>query len=233
MLSMQPGTLSLIFFCIEFVILITVIIFNRDHRFFWSIIFLLVLLQLYQLSEFLICIGINENVTGRIAYVIITFLPPSGYYLCTKVVGWRFHDYLIWFAFALGLSLYYLIVPNSVQLIDCNPLYAIYGNNIGIIYGVYYIGLLVYSILFVIAHLIWKREKIYTRNGLIVLIGYLSFLAPMFFMVLIDTQKYLPTVTSIMCKYALLLAVTLGVFSFLKKDKIVQEIDPPETMEEV
>ncbi len=217
---MQPGTLSLIFFCIEFVILITVIIFNRDHRFFWSIIFLLILLQLYQLSEFLICIGINENVTGRIAYVIITFLPPLGYFLCTRVVGWKYHDYIIGFAVALGFSLYYLIVPNSVQLIDCNPLYAIYGNNLAWYYGAYYFGMIVYSILFVIANLIWRREHIYTRNGIIVLIGYLSFLAPMFLMVLIDTSKYLPTITSIMCKYALLLAVTLGVFSFLKKDKI-------------
>jgi len=228
---MQPGTLSLIFFCIEFVILITVIIFNRNHKFFWSIIFLLVLLQLYQLSEFLICIGINENVTVRIAYVIITFLPPLGYFLCTRVVGWKYHDYLIGFALGLGFSLYYLIVPNSVQLIDCNPLYAIYGNNLAWYYGAYYIGMIVYSILFVIANVIWRREQIYTRNGIIVLIGYLSFLAPMFLMVLIDTSRYLPTITSIMCKYALVLAVILGVFSFLKKEKTALKDTQLETTE--
>ncbi|MHA1396730.1 MAG: hypothetical protein ACTSSF_03390, partial [Candidatus Heimdallarchaeaceae archaeon] len=77
---MLPGLLSLIFFTLELMILLAVIILNRDHKFFWIIFSLLVLLQLYQLSEFLICIGVDENITGRIAYVIITFLPPLGYY---------------------------------------------------------------------------------------------------------------------------------------------------------
>jgi hypothetical protein len=226
---MLPGTLSLIFFVIEFVILIIVIILNRDHPFFWSIVGLLSLLQLYQLSEWLICIGVNENMTGRIAYVIITFLPPLGYYLSTRIVQWKFPDYWIGFAAATAFSLYYLITPNSVDLIDCNPLYAIYRYDLSLYYGIYYIGILVYSILFLVAHMIWKREKIERRLSILLLIGYVSFLVPMYLMVLIDST-FINTITSIMCKYALLLVVTLGIFSFVKpkmnkKDKNIESIE--------
>ncbi|MCE7742893.1 MAG: hypothetical protein GOP50_10600 [Candidatus Heimdallarchaeota archaeon] len=217
---MQPGTLSLIFFCIELVILAVVIIFNRKNPFFWSIVMLLALLQLYQLSEFLICIGIGANITGRIAFVIITFLPSTGYYLCTRIVGWKFPDYWVGFAAALGLSIYYLSVPGSVELVDCNPLYAIYSNNISTIYGIFYMGIIAYSILFTLAHMIFRRDKVDSRTGAIVIIGYLSFLAPMYLMIWLDSAFGI-AIPSIMCKYALLLAVTLGIFSFIKPEKKV------------
>lgn len=220
---MLPGTLSLIFFVIEFIILIIVIIFNRDHSFFWSIVGLLGLLQLYQLSEWLICIGVDENITGRIAYVIITFLPPLGYYLSSRIVQWKFPDYWIGFAAATAFSLYYLIVPNSIELIDCNPLYAVYNNELSLYYGIYYIGIIAYSILFLVAHMIWRKEKIDRKLSILLLVGYLSFLVPMYLMVLIDSSVK-NTVASIMCKYALLLAVTLGVFSFIKpKNKHIEK----------
>ncbi len=76
------GLVSLIFFGIELAILIVVIIFNRDHPHFWEIVAFLVLLQLYQLSEFLVCIGVSVGFITRIGFVVITFLPPLGYFLC-------------------------------------------------------------------------------------------------------------------------------------------------------
>jgi len=212
---MLPGTLSIIFFGIEFFILVAVIIFNRKHPFFWSIALMLVLLQLYQLAEFLICIGVNENITGRIAYTIITFLPPLGYFLSSKVVGWRFPDYWIGFAAATGFSLYYLVTPGSVALVSCNPFYAVYSVHHAFYYGIYYVGIITYSIIFLVAHLIFRRNNFDRKSSLFVLIGYLSFLAPMYVMVWVDSY-FARTVTSIMCKYALLLAVILGVFSFIK-----------------
>lgn len=212
---MLDGTLSLIFFGIEFLILIVVIIFNRKHPYFWSIASLLVLLQLYQLAEFLICIGVNENITGRIAYTIITFLPPLGYFLSTRIVGWKFPDYWLGFAAATGFSIYYLVTPGSVDLVNCNPFYAVYSWHHTLYYSIYYMGILVYSITFLVAHLIFRRRKVDRKSSLFILIGYLSFLVPMYIMIWVDS-KFASTVTSIMCKYALILAVTLGVFSFIK-----------------
>ena len=210
-----PGTLSIIFFGIEFFILVAVIIFNRKHPFFWSIAMMLVLLQLYQLAEFLICIGVNENITGKIAYTIITFLPPLGYFLSSRVVGWRFPDYWIGFAAATGFSLYYIVTPGSVALVSCNPFYAVYSVHHAYYYGMYYMGILVYSIAFLVANLIFRRNKVVRKSSLFVLISYLSFLVPMYLMVWVNSY-FANKVTSIMCKYALLLAIILGVFSFIK-----------------
>lgn len=212
---MLPGTLSIIFFGIEFFILVAVIIFNRKHPFFWSIASVLVLLQLYQLAEFLICIGVNENITGKIAYTIITFLPPLGYFLSSKVVGWKYPDYWIGFAAATGFSLYFLVTPGSIGLDRCNPFYAVYSVQHSYFYGLYYIGIIVYSIIFLVAHLLFRRNNFDRKSSLFVLIGYLSFLAPMYIMVWVDSS-FAGAVTSLMCKYALVLAVILGVFSFIK-----------------
>lgn len=220
------GLVSLIFFGIELAILIVVIILNRDHPHFWSIIALLALLQLYQLSEFLICIGVNVGLITRIGYVVITFLPPVGYFLCTRVVKWKFPDYWLGFAMALGFSVYYIIDTSSVTLMDCSTFYAIYQASdsiVGTLYGAYYYGILLYSIWFLTEHLIWAKEKVDNKYSLIVLIGYLVFMVPMHLMLLIFPQ-YAVAITSILCKYALLLAVTLLVFSFIKgtKNKEIQ-----------
>ena len=141
----MDGLVSLIFFGIEFAMLIVIIIFNRDHPHFWSIVTLLALLQLYQLSEFLVCIGVSVGIITRLGYVIITFLPPTGYFLCTRVVKWKFPDYWLGFALALGFSIYYLVDTASVTLVSCNPFYASYiaaDLVSGTLYGAYYYGIL-------------------------------------------------------------------------------------------
>lgn len=170
------------------------------------------LLQLYQLSEFLICIGVNENIIGRIAFVIITFLPPLGHYLVVQVTKWKYKDYLIGFAFGLFFAIYYAVVPESVELVDCNPLYAIYQYPLDFAYGIYYYTVIFYAICLLVYHIIAKKDII-KRSSALILIGYLSFLVPMLLMILID-WRFTDLVESVMCKYAILLAVTLLIFSF-------------------
>ncbi|MHA1482954.1 MAG: hypothetical protein ACTSQC_06885 [Candidatus Heimdallarchaeaceae archaeon] len=221
------GLVSLIFFGIELAILIVVIIFNRDHPHFWSIVALLSLLQLYQLSEFLICIGVNVGLITRIGFVVITFLPPVGYFLCTRIVKWKFPDYWLGFALALGFSLYFIINTSSIALVDCNPFFATYQSSdlrISAIYSSYYFGTLLYSIWFLVEHLIWDKEKIDNKYAVIVLIGFLAFMLPMLLMVIIFPQ-YAVAVASILCKYALILAVTLLVFSFIKGKKPLEKVE--------
>lgn len=227
------GLVSLIFFGTELAILIVVIIFNRDHPHFWEIVALLSLLQLYQLSEFLICIGVNAGLITRIGFVVITFLPPVGYFLCTRVVKWRFPDYWLGFAIALAFTVYYIFETSSVEIVDCNPFFATYQSTgtisigtvtnpyelrISVIYGAFYFGSLLYSIWFLVENLIWAKDKIDNKYNIIVLIGFLVFMLPMLLMVIIFPQ-FAVAVASILCKYALLLAVTLLVFSFIKGKK--------------
>ena len=230
------GLVSLIFFGIELAILIVVIIFNRDHPHFWEIVALLSLLQLYQLSEFLICIGINVGLITRIGFVVITFLPPVGYFLCTRVVKWRFPDYWFGFALALAFSVYFIYETSSVDLFDCNPFFATYTASgtisigsvnpyelrISALYGAFYFGSLLYSIWFLIEHLIWHKEKVENKYAIIVLIGFLAFMIPMLLMVII-WPGFADSVASILCKYALILAVTMLLFSFMKDKKTLEK----------
>ncbi|MHA1401203.1 MAG: hypothetical protein ACTSQE_12710 [Candidatus Heimdallarchaeaceae archaeon] len=223
---MINGLVSLIIFTIELCILITVVILNRDHPHFWTVISILLLLQLYQLSEFLICIGINPQVFGRIGYVIITFLPPTGYFLAVKLTNWRYKDYYLGFAIATAFSLIYLIDTSSVVLLDCNPLYATYYSKFPLAYGFFYYGYLFLGVALLFYSLTLNNiERTNSKLSLLLLIGYLSFIVPMHLMTLID-PAYLSVVPSIMCKYALLLAVILGIFSFVKpkkQDTVIEE----------
>ncbi len=233
----MDGLVSLIFFGIELAILIVVIIFNRDHPHFWEIVALLALLQLYQLSEFLVCIGVNAGLITRIGFVVITFLPPVGYFLCTRVVKWKFPDYWFGFAIALAFSVYFIYETSSVTFGECNPFFATYESTgtitigegvkaydlrISVLYGIFYHGSLLYSIWFLVEHLIWGKDKIENKYAVIVLIGFLAFMIPMLLMVIIWPQ-YAVAVASILCKYALILAVTLLLFSFMKGKKPIEK----------
>ena len=234
----MDGLVSLIFFGIELAILIVVIIFNRDHPHFWEIVALLALLQLYQLSEFLVCIGINTSLISRIGFVVITFLPPVGYFLCTRVVKWRFPDYWLGFALALAFSVFFLYETSSVDIVDCNPFFATYKSTgsitlgfgddtydlrISVLYSAFYFGSLLYSIWFLVEHLIWGKDKIENKYAVILLIGFLAFMLPMLLMVIISPTEYAIAVASILCKYALLLAITLLLFSFMKGKKPLEK----------
>ncbi|MHA1685385.1 MAG: hypothetical protein ACTSYD_03130 [Candidatus Heimdallarchaeaceae archaeon] len=219
---MLPGTLSLILFSLELIMLIVIIIKNRGHPFFSTIVIIMGLLQLYQLSEFLICIGVDANVVGRIGFVIITFLPPMGYFLSTQITNWKYKDYLLGFGLAIFFAVYYTVVPKSVILVNCNPLYATYDYPLYEAYGFYYYGMIVYSIGFLTYHIVAKKN-IFKKSSILLLIGYLAFLAPMQIMVLVD-RKYGASVPSIMCKYAFLLAIVLLIFSFNKPEIPVEKI---------
>ena len=227
-LIMIDGLLSLIFFAIEFAILIMVVLLNRDHPYFWTTISLLALLQLYQLSEFLICSGIAPAIFIRIGYVIITFLPPTGYFLSSQISGWKNKsnilgkDYILGFILGLGFAIYYLVDTASVTLLDCNPFYATYDSKYSLAYGIFYYGYIMFGIallFYSIGFGIYKEQNYPNKKyAILILIGYLSFLVPMHLMTLIDVS-WLKVVPSVMCKYAILLAISLGIFSFIKKTK--------------
>ena len=214
-IELQPGFFSLVFFIIELCLLIIAVIKNRDHPFSIIIFSIMALLQIYQLTEFLLCIGIDENVVGRIAITSITLLPPAGYFLSVKLSNWRFREYWIVLSAGIAFSLYYILLPNSISLVSCNPFYAIYSIPSGILYGVYYFGIILLSILLIAIQFARKNIRYGSKGGIGLLVGFLSFLIPMGLTVLIESSTII-AIPSIMCKYAILLAITLFWFSFKK-----------------
>ncbi len=166
--------------------------------------------------EFLMCIGVNPNIIGRMGLVAITFLPPLGVLLTSYVTNLK--HWINWsgIPFAIGLSVYYIIVPNAFTLQTCNPFYAVYTYPLGNLYGIFYFGYIFWALILIVIAWIFNRKRVRkfsNKNAILVLVGYISFLLPMAITVVIDfsTSSAIP---SIMCKYALLLAITLFVFSF-------------------
>lgn len=166
--------------------------------------------------EFLMCVGVSPNIIGRLGLVSITFLPPLGVLLAADVTNLK--HWVNWAGFICGiaLSVYYLIVPNAFNLQTCNPFYAVYTYPLGNLYGIFYFGFIGWALILI--GIGWivngrKSRKDLNKKAALVLIGYLSFLVPMAITVVVDfsTSSAIP---SIMCKYALLLATTLLIFSF-------------------
>jgi hypothetical protein len=222
---MLPGTISLIFFFIEFIMLLIILARNRDHPQIVGIVIIMTLLQIYQLSEFLLCIGVNENIVGRIAFITITFLPPTGYHLSAKLMDWKHKEFLIWYLLAVIYSIYCAIIPESVVLVDCNPLYAVYTYPSSRLYGYYYF-LVIFCAIGLNVYLLKKdpisKSETHAKaksKGVYIIWGYLGFLIPMGLTLYIQFQiPYGSSLPSLMCKYAITVALWLFSFSFKKGD---------------
>ena len=219
---MIDGILSLIIFGIELILLIIICVKNRDHPQFWIIFTIMLLLQTYQLSEFLLCVGVAQNIVVRLAISIIIFLPPTGYLLTIRVLNCkRKYIHLIFYLsllYGIILALYYLFLDVTIVMQDCNPIYAIYQIGHSIYFGTYYNSVILFALLIIFYQIIFKRVLKHNLKGLLVLIGYISFLLPMVITLLVAPQLIVAT-TSIMCKYAILLAIMLFIFSFYRKNE--------------
>ncbi len=220
---MIDGILSLILFGIELILLIIICVKNRDHPQFWIIFTIMLILQTYQLSEFLLCIGVTQNFVVRLALSIITFLPPTGYLLTIRVLQCKRKFILLIFylslIFGIILTIYFFFVDTTIALQDCNPVYAIYQIGLKYLYGVYYNLVIGFSLLVIFYQIIFKKILKHNLKGLFVLIAYISFLLPMTITLIVDPEL-LSAATSIMCKYAILLAIMLSIFSFYRKKEI-------------
>lgn len=173
-----------------------------------TIVFLMILLMVYQLMEFLICAGVNENIIGRVAFVSITLLPPAGHYLANQLLQSKIRDHLVSFVLGIGFSFYFAVLPDSIALVDCNPFYAVYNYPQQTLYSIYYYLILLYAIGKVILDVL--------RNGnsqqSLLLLGYFGFLLPMA-VTLVFNQAFTNAIPSIMCKYAIVLAIVLTVLA--------------------
>ena len=71
------GIISLLFACIEFLLLINLIVFIEKNRVNIIAMLMITLLASYQSMEFLMCqVGLQAPIFPYLAFVIIGFLPP-------------------------------------------------------------------------------------------------------------------------------------------------------------
>ena len=182
--------------------------------------------MLYQLSEFLICNNIAPRSMERVAIISITILPPTGILLTRQLYGHFYIDAWIYFIIAAGIIMYYMFQPLVIFLISCNPWYANYSIISPKIYGIYYLSALFWALGLQLYYIVRRRKvnnsfkkslgnrKIGTKTiTLSLFFSYLFFIVPVLIMISLDFSTAV-SISSVMCKYALILAVTLFVLSF-------------------
>lgn len=177
------------------------------------IVALLVCLAVFQLAEYNVCAGgwIDPLLASRIGYVAITLLPPLGIHLAYALAGAKERPLQKWaYATAAAFALFFLLIGNALTGNVCEGNYVIFQMAPGSVwlYALYYYGWLVGGIA-VSAHLA-KSSDPHTKKALYGLAaGYLAFIAPTTAANLLspDTLNAIP---SVMCGFAVLLALILG-----------------------
>ncbi|MCR4416289.1 MAG: hypothetical protein NUV92_00895 [Ignavibacteria bacterium] len=213
------GILSLLIFCIELVLLINVLYFSKSKHKNLSVV-ILSLLALYQFFEFLICgLGFKEGFAVYLAFVSITFLPPTGLLLIARVnkINLKKLEGVI-FAPALFFTLYYFFTIKQFRVRECSVIYASYHYPLGFLYGLFYYLPILLALYFAIKNLISSEDKTLKRKNSILIFGYLSFLLPMIVTLLIYPQS-INFIESLMCKFAFVLSLTISYFALDLKRK--------------
>jgi hypothetical protein len=200
-------------FAIEIALAVFVVVRHRVTLFGKVACLVLILLAAFQLAEYRICTtsGADPLRWSRIGFIAITLLPLAGLYL-VSLVSHKPHFLRIGYASAIGFVLYFVLVPKSITDAICGGNYIVFNtsNDLYRLYGFYYWGFLLLGIWESIEKIASLKRRTATKKILQwLIIGYLSFMAPMGTMYLLFPVTR-NAVASIMCGFALVLAFILA-----------------------
>ena len=178
------------------------------------VVLILLGLALFQLAEYNVCQGPTDAAMpwSRIGYIAITFLPPLGLHLLFAIAGVKKRAF-IWLVYALGVAFaaFFLFVPSAMDGHACLGNYVIFqvAKNSGAMFGAYYYVLLSIAVYLGVKFHRASTSKKQQRAISGLTFGYLVFIVPTILVNLLsrDTVRGIP---SIMCGFAVLLALSLG-----------------------
>ena len=219
------GIISLLIACLEFVFLINLLVFAQKNSVNKKIIILVLLLFLYQMMEFLICYaGMNSAFVIYSVYVVISFLPPLGLIIVLNYYNKQHRLLKLLYLPPLFFAFYYPLVLSKFEIAKCTVLYASYNYPLGFLYGLFYYIPVLLTILFLFRQQFSMRGSGRRPLGTVLLAGYLiAFVPNMLFYFIIP--GFTDIIESIMCKFALLLAIAYTFFAL--KNKQDQEGNGP------
>ncbi len=176
----------------------------------------LLLLALFQLSEYFVCTTSMVN-WQRVGYVSITLLPVVGLHLLFVLAG-NNNRRLVFSAYGVAvlLCVYFAAVPTAFKGQVCLGNYVMFkiGRREGLIYGTYYFGILLQTIHLAFSWLKQHTDKLSAvhknRKAIIsVIVGYFVFIVPTALSIIIfpDSSRGIP---SIMCGFAVIYAVIVA-----------------------
>ncbi len=212
------GFMSLLWASIELLLLVNVLIFAEKNRINKIGFVLIGLLFSYQFTETMICaFDFNSSFTILIGYIIISYLPPVGLLLVMEYFKLTKKYNFIMFLPFIVINIYYIFNYQSFSLVGCTPFIAGYKNELSNIYGFFYYAEIA-VILFILKDNYFKIPIEKKKEFYSLAIGFYIFVLP-FFVMLPFIQDYSSYFESILCKFAITLAIPLSFFLLIHKEK--------------
>jgi hypothetical protein len=218
------GILSLLFACIELILVINILIFAKKNpnKFLASAI--ITLLFGYQLLEFLMCqAGLAYPSFAYAAFFVISFLPPVSLIFVLRFFNYNYKPALLFFLPALAFIVYYSTVLDHFEVVSCTVLYAAYNYPLGDLYGFFYYLPVVLSMIILFREIQKSQVKFKIKTTKILFTGHLFMALPViaaFLLAELNAAEMLSAIESIMCKFALVYALCITyVIIFTEQDR--------------
>ncbi len=216
------GIASLFIACIELILLINVFIFAEKNKINFLVISIIFLLMFYQAFEFIMCnLGLDSSFNAFLAFADISFLPPLGLYFVLSFYKYRSKYFVFIFLPAIAFVIYYSTIIEQFNVNACTVFYAIYKYPQGDLYGFFYYTPVLITMALLIHGIRKSSDKRVIHLSKVLLTAYILISIPVvtaFVLVLSDQMLLVHSIVSVMCKFAVLLAVALTYFVLNKKD---------------
>ena len=209
------GLGSLLIACIEFIILINLIIFASKNKFNKLAMMLIIILMTYQLLEFLMCqAGLDSSSMAYFAFAVISLLPPFNFILVAELYNFKSKVISLIFLPAVTFIIYYLFVIDQFTVTSCAVLYATYNYPLGDLYGLFYYAPVIAVIVLLVRGIKEGKDKKTLFISKVLLAGNIIISLPtaIAFILLATGDYYLiAKIESIMCKFAFVYALCLSI----------------------
>jgi hypothetical protein len=217
---------SLLFACLEFILLINLLIFSEKNKINIMAITLVAILCIYQALEFLMCmLNLKYSFMAYLAFLDISFLPPLNLYFILRYFRRNHKLFKAFFIPSSAFAVYYLMVMDKFEVVSCSVLYAAYSYPLGTFYGFFYYTPVVISMIFLAARIQKTQDETKKKLAKVLLGGMIIISIPVitaFISLALHNEGLLSGIESIMCKFAFVYAVCLGYFSLINKKAVYE-----------
>ena len=215
------GIVSLLFASIELLLIINIFIFTEKNKINYLAIGVILLLTGYQFMEWIMCgLGIDTPFVAFLAFTDISFLPPLGLYFVLSFYGYKSKYFKLFFLPAIAFLVYYATIINHFNVNTCTVFYAVYKYPQGDLYGFFYYVPILITMIFLARGIKKSPDKKIIHLSKVLLTAYILISLPViaaFILVLTGNFGLIQAIVSVMCKFAIILAVALTYFTLINK----------------
>ena len=209
------GIGSLLIACIEFILLINMVVFADKNKLNKLAMILIFILMTYQLLEFLMCqAGLNSSLMAYFGFAVISLLPPFNFILVAELYNFKSKALYLVFLPSAAFILYYPFVLEQFTVTSCAVLYATYNYPLGDLYGFFYYTPILAVIVLLLRGIKKGRDIKTLFISKVLLTGNIIISTPVaaaFILMATGDYYLIAKIESIMCKFAFAYALCLGV----------------------